>query len=360
MKTIEPDGERRVFSLFPVLLVSLLLLSLSACAPKTPETSPISLFTWFQKNQPQQLQLTFDTTILDRANRESGWRDGSLSGTTAQGLVFDIPVQVALRGNTRRTLCDRPPLKIRVDSSIWVGGEQIHRGKLKMVSPCLWESEGEQLLHRERLAYEMYQQITPYSFQTYSTEIEYIPTSSFAKGVSLPVFFLEPKQDLYARLEVEKVKDEVIRNVSGNDYGSFVLFQYFIGNTDWNLSNRHNLVLVKDIEKGRAIPIPYDFDQSGLVNAPYAKPYPTMPINQVTDRMLQWRGKNKEPLLLAIQQFQQLKPSLLESLMDNADLDVAVKAEMKQFLQTFFLDLSRLIPEEEWAETPNVSNPLAS
>ncbi|MEO1715062.1 MAG: CotH kinase family protein, partial [Bacteroidota bacterium] len=231
---------------------------------------------------------------------------------------------------------------------------------VKMVSPCLWGSEGEQLLHRERLAYELYQQITPYSFQTYSTEIAYHTVSSSSAGAVQPVFFLEPKQDLYARLDVEKVTDEVVRNVSGNDYGSFVLFQYFIGNTDWNLSNRHNLVLVKDIEKGRAIPIPYDFDQSGLVNAPYAKPYPTMPIEQVTDRMLQWRGKNKEPLLYAIQQFQALKPALIKSLLNNTELKPAVKAEMEQFLKTFFLDLGRLVPEEEWAETPKVSKPLAS
>lgn len=360
MKTIEPDGERRVVSLFPVLLVSLLIWSLSSCAPKTPETSQISLFTWLQKNQPQQLQLTFDTTILDRANRVSGYTPGSLTGITARGMEFAIPVQVALRGNTRRTLCDRPPLKIRVDSSIWVGGEQIHRGKLKMVSPCLWSSEGEQLLHRERLAYEMYQQVTPYSFQTYSTHIEYRSTESFAAGVSQPVFFLEPKQDLYERLEVEKVNEEIVRNVSGDHYGNFVLFQYFIGNTDWNLSNRHNLVLVQNVEQGRAIPVPYDFDQSGLVNAPYAKPYPTMPIKQVTERMLQWRGKNKEPLLLAIQQFQELKPLLLESLINSADLNPEVKAEMEQFLQTFFLDLGRLIPEEEWAESPNPQKPLAS
>ncbi len=360
MKTIEPDGERRVVSLFPVLLVSLLFWSLSSCAPKTPETSQISLFTWLQNNQPKDLQLTFDTTILDRANRVSGWNPGSLSGTTAQGLAFDIPVQVALRGNTRRTLCDRPPLKIRVDSSITVGGVKIHRGKLKMVSPCLWDAEGEQLLHRERLAYEMYQQITPYSFQTYSTQIEYVSTQSTGEGVSQPVFFLEPKQDLYARLEVEKVKDEVVRNVSGGHYGSFVLFQYFIGNTDWNLSNRHNLVLVKEAEQGRAIPVPYDFDQSGLVNAPYAKPYPTMPIEQVTDRMLQWRGKNKEPLLMAIQQFQELQPTLLNSLLNNMDLNQEVKAEMEQFLKTFFLDINRLIPEEEWAGSHDAQKPLAS
>ena len=360
MKTIEPDGERRVVSLFPVILVSLLIWSLSSCTPKATETSQISLFTWLQNNQPKDLQLTFDTTILDRANRESGWTPGSLSGTTAQGLAFDIPVQVALRGNTRRTLCDRPPLKIRVDSSVTVGGTEIHRGKLKMVSPCLWDAEGEQLLHRERLAYEMYQRVTPYSFQTYSTEIEYVSIYSKGEGVAQPVFFLEPKQDLYARLEVKKAKDEVVKNVSGDHYGSFVLFQYFIGNTDWNLSNRHNLVLVKEAQHGRAIPIPYDFDQSGLVNAPYAKPYPTMPIEQVTDRMLQWRGKNKEPLLMAIQQFQELKPSLLNALTNNADLVPEVKAEMEQFLQTFFLDLGRLIPEEEWAETPNAHRPLAS
>ena len=42
-------------------------------------------------------------------------------------------------------------------------------------------------------------------------------------------------------------------------------FQYMIANTDWSLSNKHNLELVKVPARDKVIALPYDFDYSGFV-----------------------------------------------------------------------------------------------
>jgi hypothetical protein len=48
----------------------------------------------------------------------------------------------------------------------------------------------------------------------------------------------------------------------------FALFQFMISNTDWSKASQHNSKLISLHSK--YIPIPYDFDMSGLVDAPYA------------------------------------------------------------------------------------------
>jgi hypothetical protein len=60
------------------------------------------------------------------------------------------------------------------------------------------------------------------------------------------------------------------------------LFQYMIGNTDWSIARERNTMLV-EID-GRQMPVPYDFDMSGLVNAGYAGPAPGLPIDEVRER----------------------------------------------------------------------------
>jgi hypothetical protein len=72
------------------------------------------------------------------------------------------------------------------------------------------------------------------------------------------------------------------------------MFQYLIGNTDYSIAYQHNekLFFIDD----KIVPVPYDFDMSGLVNASYAvvsainnKP---LPISKVTDRL--YRGFDRD------------------------------------------------------------------
>ncbi len=61
------------------------------------------------------------------------------------------------------------------------------------------------------------------------------------------------------------------------------LFQYMIGNTDWSIVRERTLVLLRD-SAGSQFPLPFDFDMSGLVDAEYAGPAPTLPIDDVRER----------------------------------------------------------------------------
>ena len=58
-----------------------------------------------------------------------------------------------------------------------------------------------------------------------------------------------------------------------DNYIKLSVFQYLIGNKDWWVSSRKNIVIMQpeDSSSGLYV-VPYDFDFSGLVNAGYTKP----------------------------------------------------------------------------------------
>jgi hypothetical protein len=71
------------------------------------------------------------------------------------------------------------------------------------------------------------------------------------------------------------------------------VFQYLIGNTDWSLVPSdeeqaccHNGTLIEKDET--ILYVPFDFDLSGFVDAPYAKPAPDLRLKSVRQR--RYRG----------------------------------------------------------------------
>ncbi|MDV7389754.1 hypothetical protein RZS08_00310, partial [Arthrospira platensis SPKY1] len=98
----------------------------------------------------------------------------------------------------------------------------------------------------------------------------------------------------------------------------------------------HNIKLV--LPEGREVPlaIPYDFDYSGLVNAPYAVPYASLPISSVRERYFQWRGKDLAELEPAIQRFREQKEAILSTCRNLAGLQPQVRDDLIEYLESFY------------------------
>ena len=61
------------------------------------------------------------------------------------------------------------------------------------------------------------------------------------------------------------------------------VFQYMVGNTDWSMVRFHN-VEVSRTPRGVYVPVPYDFDWTGLVSTRYARPNEGLGIRSVRQR----------------------------------------------------------------------------
>ena len=316
-----------------VLIASLLLL-ISSCANK----QEVALFGYLSDQRIEAVDLQLDLSLV--YGKDSVDFPGALRWLEADGRTTSIPITVSIRGNNRREVCDFPPLKIRIAP----GDHPFKEGCYKLVSHCLAQ-EGESLLLREYLAYRLYEDLTPYSFGAHLMRVTYSDPEQERSEVESWMVLLESKDDLLDRLDAEEVdpEEEPLREISGPDYHRFAVFQYMIGNTDWNLNKGHNVKWVRPRKGGLPIPVPYDFDRSGLVNAPYAEPHYLLPIQTVRERFFQWRGHDRSQLAPILADFRARQDVLFGEIWDLEPLLITDRQDVVVYLEGFFLHMDELL-----------------
>lgn len=121
------------------------------------------------------------------------------------------------------------------------------------------------------------------------------------------------------------------------------LFQYMIGNADYSVQGRHNMkVLTPKLSMNDiGIPIPYDFDYSGLVDASYAVPGDNLGISSVTQRYFLGSCRSEHDIQEAINGLESKKDQFFKVIDDFKYLDERERSSMKKYLESFFVDVKR-------------------
>jgi hypothetical protein len=211
-----------------------------------------------------------------------------------------LPIMLSTRGITRRLqqICSFPPLRVTFaqkppKTSIFKGQKA-----LKLVTHCQSPEQYQQGVLLEYAAYQLYQALTPESFGVRLVKVNYTEEN----GVEITTrmgFFIEDINDVARRNGQVRLRGVNHISVSQLDPAAaarFAVFQYMISNLDWAMTAGasgqdccHNSRLVG--AKGEItdlIGIPYDFDYSGLVDAPYAVPPDGIRVANV--RVRRYRG----------------------------------------------------------------------
>lgn len=262
---------RPIFRL-PAFFLASALISASGSGAGAQETPRL-----FGPDAPLRIVIEADYEQLGKdRDEESEERPGVVRVATGGGTEVEIPIMIRTRGNFRlqRRTCNDPPLRLNFPDSTRYGTAFDGQDKLKLVTHCRDSDRYEQNLIEEYLAYRIYNQLTEMSFQVRLAEITYIDSSGKNDPVERMGFFIEDEDALADRLGGMMIEtpaanptDFVLDQVS-----LMYLFQYLVGNIDWGTGASHNIkILMKD---RRYFPIPYDFDWTGLVDAPYAGPNP--------------------------------------------------------------------------------------
>jgi hypothetical protein len=87
------------------------------------------------------------------------------------------------------------------------------------------------------------------------------------------------------------------------------------------------------------IPVPYDFDYSGLVNAPYALPPEGIPVATVRDRRYRGYCIHNSAALAVAGEFRARRPELLAALASVPQLDDGKRRNAAAYLENFFRDI---------------------
>lgn len=205
-----------------------------------------------------------------------------------------LPVKVRTRGNYRREACTLPPLQLNFRKKELKGTLLDGQDKLKMVSPCKSGKKYQQLIYLERLVYELFALFSEYHFRTRLVEVGYVDSALPEEHWSSTNFLIEDVDDMAARSgmkEVEIVSSK--REQMDLQHTALVeVFQYMIGNVDYSTLKSppesdccHNVKLIAPEGAAKGfIPVPYDFDSSGIINAPYSAVPAQVPIKRVTER----------------------------------------------------------------------------
>lgn len=243
----------------------------------------------FASEEPLELVLVADmVTLMNDKSDDPEYSEAMLIQSLPDLKIKAFEIKVKARGHTRRvtSLCEFPPLKInfkknKVKNTVFDGQD-----KLKFVSQCRMEDAFKEYVLQEYLVYKAYNLLTEKSFKTRLVNITIKDNKLRVPAIQMTGFLIEDENSLAKRIGATSYKKLVYSRDSCEvaDLDRLALFQMMIGNTDWYISTRHNIKVFKDETTGKLIPVPYDFDFSGVINTSYAKPSAELPIHNVRQR----------------------------------------------------------------------------
>lgn len=303
-------------------------------------------------NYQEVLHLTLETDLSTlRANRQNiSSHEAKISFKDVQGNEQRWDLKVELRGAFRRIKCtDVPPLKLNFKKSALKEAGLAKYDDLKLVPQCLSDQmAAKEALLKEYLAYKLYNEMSDYSFRVQLLRITYIDTATGEKDKQW-AFLIEDTAQLRARLEADKMEDAFNLPVDSFHLSQariVAVFEYMIGNADWSFNNVRNVKFLK--KKGKVIPVPYDFDFSGMVNATYAVPNTNVGQMKIEDRV--YLGFENDPgqLHSVVYHLAGKKEKIEKIVMDFKPLSYGSRLEVISYLESFF-EAPEQIKMKEWA-----------
>jgi hypothetical protein len=268
--------------------------SLSLARADEP-AAPASVIFRSEKPLRFRLEAPFATVTRQRAAPE--YQPGRLVYRDTADNEVALDLRVRVRGKSRLELCAFPPLLLNFRAGTLAGTAFEGQNRLKLVTHCESSQAYEQFVLLEYLAYRVLNLLTDRSLRVRLAEVTYYDSDRARELVTKPGFLVEDEEQFAARSSLTTLGGERV-DASRYDQEALSLiemFQYFIGNTDWSASAGpagdaccHNVVPLAR-EDGSLLPIPYDFDSTGIVNAP---PDERLPIRTVRQRL--YRGECRD------------------------------------------------------------------
>ncbi|MEP6834025.1 MAG: hypothetical protein ABJB74_11550 [Gemmatimonas sp.] len=250
----------------------------------------------FRSTDPVDVTFTTDLRALVKDRDSTKFKPhGTLMTYTdpANGKLVSVPVTLQTRGHFRRQArnCEFPPFsmvfrKKDADNTILQGNT-----KLKVAVNCKPGSRlYEQYVLQEYAAYRLYQRISPFHFRTRLAKAVFKDSLAKTGDVTTWAFFIEDEAEIAKEFKTssEKTKGAMFDQLEPTQLAITMLYEYMVGNTDYSISQQHNIALLRDSTATVIRTVAYDFDWSGVVNPRYATPDPRLGIKLVTERI--YRG----------------------------------------------------------------------
>lgn len=320
----------------------------SALKKATANFIPYSGKTIFQSlKRPDvlEIELTLNMEELFESKKTDEYKEARIEYAASNGsqMVYDIKIRP--RGKFRRKVCDFPPIKLKFPKKVLRYQGYAEFNTLKLVTHCIdGKVEGKNNVFREYLAYKLYNELTEKSFQVQLVKITYNDTSGKYGKMKRFGFIIENTDEMASRLNgsvcdcMNVPSDAII----AKDENRMATYQYAIGNADWSIILNRNLKLVVDKASEQIIPVPYDFDFSGFVDAGYAIPNADYGHTSIKDRVFLGMAIDDQIRMVNIALFKQRKEAMYAVVNGFKRLSYEEKEEMQNYLDEFYNGLQDL------------------
>lgn len=300
-------------------------------------------------SEDSEIQLTIDGPIATLTRNAARSTDPVPAVLTvadgAQQQAFQI--QLSPRGFTRRTggYCTFPPLRLDFDHAAVRGTLFGGQNKLKLVTRC----QNDTLVVLEYTVYRLYNELTPLSFRVRPARVTFRNNNGQPRAQTQFNFLIEDVDDLASRNHLAAIdigaREGQPSQLNGEQAALVSLFQFMVGNLDWELVRGpegedccHNgkLLAASATARDRLVPVPYDFDFSGFVNAPYAIPPANIHVANVRTRYYRGYCALNTYLPAVVQRFQTHRAALYAIVDGETRVSTARRQAAHRYLDGFF------------------------
>ncbi|MFQ6005133.1 MAG: hypothetical protein ACE5OQ_06470 [Woeseia sp.] len=290
------------------------------------------------------------STIM-RNRDETDEYPATLKFTDADGTERGLEIRLRVRGKYRRKrdVCSFAPLRLNFQKAQVEGTVFAGQDKIKLVTDCQSSRPRfQQYLLKEYLTYRFFNVLTDTSFGARLLRVTYVDTDKKNRARESYAFFIEEKKHIAERLGIKRLNlERTSYNALDPAHSNLVnVFEYFIGNTDFSLIRGpsgtaccHNATLYQK-DNDPIIPIPYDFDHAGMVDAPYAAPNPRFKIKSVRQRLYRGRCTNNSYLDSTMRRFIEKRDDVYQLVENLEGFNQRSIKLTKVFIDSFYKDIS--------------------
>lgn len=280
----------------------------------------------------------------------------------SEGREQSVPISIRRRDGWRamQTNCQVPTLFVRFNPETTVGTPFEGQSELALTSHCgkgispeniaspTLPSDFERYVINEYLGYRIYNLISDMSLGVRLVRMHYTNPEDGRGNFTRDAFFSEHFEALAERFNSQLLPPGSFdpATLDWRAAEKIALFQYMVGNTDWSIEEQENIVLFRT-PSGKDVPVVFDLDMSGLVNAHYAAPSRSAPISNVKQRYFMGYchpDTNWDDLFT---RFSELEVPVITMLIETPGLGRGDRRVSGSYLDSFF----EILDSEEARET---------
>ena len=298
-----------------------------------------SIFDLMHNQEVVDMTLVGEMDSFINVRKTKDYSKAELTYIDGMGVERNYKVKVKPRGKFRRRVCDFPPLKLKFSKDQLEAAGLSKHNDLKLVTHCMDdEAYNETLILKEYLAYKLYNELTPNSFRVQLVNITYQDKHDKNNKVTQYGFIIEDVDEMADRiggLECDNCMGVPAEKIRTSHEKIMAMFQYMIGNLDYNLNMNRNVKMIR-MNDGTFIPVPYDFDFTVIVGAPYLRPNKDMNQTTAMERIFLGNTKDPDKLNSTIAYFKTKRKNMLEIIRNFDLLGRKDRNQLELYVSSFF------------------------